>query len=332
VLSWDEGEAIDSGFWRQRMAQALQLRRGLLAGGATTACRLIHAESDLLPGLVVDRYGDYLVMQALTLGIERRKAEIVNVLADLTQPAGIYERSDVDVRKKEHLDPAVGRLWGQEPPDLVDIVENGRSFHVDIKRGQKTGFYLDQRDNRSRLTHYASGRSVLNAFAYTGGFAVYAAAAGARQVTSVDTSSEALALARKNMERNGLGGRGDEEVVGDVFQVLRQYREQKRQFDLVILDPPKFASSQSQVQAACRGYKDVNWLAMQLLRPEGILFTMSCSGLIGADLFQKVLFGASVDAHRHVQVLERLSQATDHPILLTFPEGEYLKGFVCRVL
>jgi 23S rRNA (cytosine1962-C5)-methyltransferase len=173
---------------------------------------------------------------------------------------------------------------------------------------------------------------VLNAFAYTGGFAVYAAAAGARQITSVDTSSEALALARRNMERNGLGGRGDEEVVGDVFQVLRQYREQKREFDLVILDPPKFASSQSQVQTACRGYKDINLLAMQLLRPEGILFTMSCSGLITADLFQKVLFGASVDAQRDVQVLERLSQATDHPILLTFPEGEYLKGFVCRVI
>ncbi|MBM4431335.1 MAG: methyltransferase domain-containing protein, partial [Chloroflexi bacterium] len=332
VLSWDHEEAIDSTFWQRRLAQALELRRGLLSSGATNACRLVHAESDLLPGLVVDRYGDYLVIQALTLGIEKAKSEIVGLLADLAQPAGIYERSDIDVRRKEHLPLAVGQLWGQEPPNLLDIAENGYAFQVDVKRGQKTGFYLDQRDNRSRLTHYACGRSTLNAFAYTGGFAIYAAAAGAGQITNVDTSAEALELARSNMDRNDLVGRGDEYVVGDVFQVLRQYREAKRQFDLIILDPPKFASSQSQTQAACRGYKDINMLAMQLLRPEGILFTMSCSGLITADLFQKILFGASVDAHRDVQLLERLSQATDHPTLLTFPEGEYLKGFICRVL
>jgi 23S rRNA (cytosine1962-C5)-methyltransferase len=215
---------------------------------------------------------------------------------------------------------------------LLEISENGHHFWVDVKNGQKTGFYLDQRDNRQRLAAYSKGRSVLNAFAYTGSFSVYAAAAGAGQITNVDSSAEALDLAHRNMHRNGLGERNDEHVEGDVFSVLRQYRDEGREFDLIILDPPKFAYSRSQVQAACRGYKDINLLAMQLLRSDGILFTMSCSGLVAADLFQKVVFGASVDADRNAQILERLSQAADHPVLLTFPEGEYLKGLVCRVL
>jgi 23S rRNA (cytosine1962-C5)-methyltransferase len=332
LLTWSEQEIPDHDFWRRRIRQAVEHRRDLLQDASTTACRLVHAESDLLPGLVVDRYGDYLVLQALTLGIDRRKFEIAAILAELLQPQGIYERSDVDVRSKEHLQPSTGVLWGREPSDLLEITENGHHFQVDVKNGQKTGFYLDQRDNRCRLAAYSTGRSVLNAFAYTGSFAVSAAHAGAGQITNLDTSAEALALARCNMQRNELGERDDEYIEGDVFEVLRDYRDSGRQFDLVILDPPKFAYSRSQVQAACRGYKDINLLAMQLLRPDGILFTMSCSGLVSADLFQKVVFGASVDARRDAQVLERLSQATDHPVLLTFPEGEYLKGLVCRVL
>ena len=332
LLTWAEDEAPDSTFWRQRIQQAIKHRRGLLESGETTACRLIHAESDLLPGLVVDRYDEYLVIQALTLGIECRKPEIVGILAEFLQPEGIYERSDVDVREKEHLPPSAGPLWGREPPDLLDILENGYTFQVDIKHGQKTGFYLDQRDNRRRLTRYSARRAVLNAFAYTSSFGVYAASAGAERITHVDTSAEALTLARSNMQRNDFGNRDDQYVVGDVFEILRQYRDEKREFDLIILDPPKFAYSRSQVQAACRGYKDINLLAMQLLGPEGILFTMSCSGLVSPDLFQKVVFGASVDARRDAQVLEKLSQPADHPILLTFPEGGYLKGLVCRIL
>jgi len=332
LLTWVDDEIPDRAFWRQRIQRALEGRRALLQDEATTAYRLIHAESDLLPGLIVDCYCDHLVVQALTLGIEQRKSEIVGILAELLQPEGIYERSDVDVREKEHLGPSTGLLWGKEPPDLVEIRENGYCFQVDIKSGQKTGFYLDQRDNRQRLSSYSAGRSVLNAFAYTGAFGIYAAHCGAQQITNVDTSTEALALAHSNMQRNRLGERNDEYVVGDVFAVLRQYRGEGRQFDLIILDPPKFAYKRSQVQAACRGYKDINLLAMQLLRPEGILFTMSCSGLVTADLFQKVVFGASVDAQRDVQILERLSQAADHPVLLTFPEGDYLKGLICRVL
>ena len=332
LLTWSEDEEIDQAFWQRRIQQAIARRQELLNSEATTACRLIHAESDLLPGLIVDRYSDYLVLQALTLGIEHRKSQIVNILAELLQPQGIYERSDVDVRLKEHLSPSSGLLWGQEPPPRLEIRENGLRFYVDITHGQKTGFYLDQRDNRSRLTAYCTGRTVLNAFAYTGSFSVYAAQAGAAHIVNVDSSAESLTLARSNMQLNNLGDRDDEYVVADVFTILRQYRADGREFDLIILDPPKFAYSKSQVRSACRGYKDINLLAMQLLRPNGILFTMSCSSLIKPDLFQKVVFGASIDAQRNAQVLEKLSQAADHPILLTFPEGAYLKGLACRIL
>jgi 23S rRNA (cytosine1962-C5)-methyltransferase len=238
----------------------------------------------------------------------------------------------VDVREKEGLAQRTGLLAGKEPPDLVEVFENGHRFLVDVKQGQKTGFYLDQRDNRARIGSFASSRRVLNAFAYSGGFAVYAHAAGARSVLNVDTSADALALARRNVQLNGLPDDPAEYEVGDVFALLRKYRSEGRTFDLIVLDPPKFAYAQSQVNAAARGYKDINWLSMQLLSPGGILFSLSCSGLVTPDLFQKILFGASVDAHRDVQILGKLTQAADHPILLSFPEGEYLKGLVCRVL
>ena len=331
LLTWDEGEVIGRDFWGRRLERAWASRQALADDYSTDAYRLVHAESDLLPGLIVDRYGDYLVVQFLTLGIERWKAELVSLLADLLEPRGIYERSDVDVRKKEGLTKVSGLLYGEEPPDPVEVTENGHRFLVDIKTGHKTGFYLDQRENRQKLTRYCPGQEVLNCFAYTGAFAVYAAAAGAGCITNVESSADALELARRNMALNGFTDRDDEYVEGDVFQVLRRYRDQGRTFDLIILDPPKFAYSRNQVESACRGYKDINLLAMQIIAPGGILFTFSCSGLVSPDLFQKVLFGASVDARRDVQVIEKLSQASDHPILLTFPESEYLKGVVCRV-
>lgn len=331
LLTWDEGEVVGRDFWRRRLERAFTSRQALAGDSSTNAYRLVNAESDLLPGLILDRYGDYLVAQFLTLGIERWKAELVSLLADLLKPRGIYERSDVKVRKKEGLALVSGLLRGEEPPDLVEVRENGHRFLVDIKAGHKTGFYLDQRENRQKLARYCRGKEVLNCFAYTGAFAVYAAAAGAGRITNVESSAEALELARRNVALNGFADRNDEYVEGDVFQVLRGYRDQGRSFDLIILDPPKFAYSQHQVESACRGYKDINLLAMQILAPGGILFTFSCSGLVSPDLFQKVLFGASVDARRDVQIIEKLSQASDHPILLTFPESEYLKGLVCRV-
>ena len=331
LLTWDEDEVIGEDFWRRRLERAFASRQALADDPSTDAYRLVNAESDLLPGLVLDRYGDYLVVQFLTLGIERWKAELVSLLADLLKPRGIYERSDVEVRKKEGLAPVSDLLHGEEPPDLVEVTENGHRFLVDVKAGHKTGFYLDQRENRQKLARYCRDREVLNCFAYTGAFAVYAAAAGAGRITNVESSAEALELARRNVALNGFADRDDEYVEGDVFQVLREYRDQGRTFDLIILDPPKFAYSQDQVKSACRGYKDINLLAMQLIALGGILFTFSCSGLVSPDLFQKVLFGASVDAARDVQIIEKLSQASDHPILLSFPESEYLKGFVCRV-
>jgi len=332
LLTWDEGEVIGRDFWRRRLERAIASRQALADDPSTDAYRLVNAESDLLPGLILDRYGDYLVAQFLTLGIERWKAELVGLMADLLKPRGIYERSDVEVREKEGLAQASGLLHGEEPSYLVEVMENGHRFLVDIKTGHKTGFYLDQRENRQQLTRYCRGKEVLNCFAYTGAFAVYAAAAGAGRITNVESSAQALELARRNLALNGFANRDDEYVAGDVFQVLRGYRDEGRTFDLVILDPPKFAYSQHQVQSACRGYKDINLLAMQITAPGGILFTFSCSGLVSPDLFQKVLFGASVDAARDVQIVVKLSQASDHPILLTFPESEYLKGLVCRVL
>jgi len=329
LLTWDADEVVNADFWRRRLERAIAGRSRLAKDPATNAYRLVHAEADRLPGLVVDRYGDWLVVQCLTLGMARRRHEIVALLASLLAPAGIYARDDAEVRFKEGLPSEVGSLWSAEPPDRVEIVEHGQRFLVEPKRGHKTGFYLDQRENRLRVASYCDGADVLNAFAYSGGFGVYAAGAGARSVVNVDTSAKALALAEENLALNG--SPPQEMVVGNVFQVLRRYRDTGRTFDLAILDPPKFAASQAQVMGASRGYKDVNLLAMQILRPGGLLVTFSCSGAVSADLFQKIVFGASVDAGRDVQIIERLAQAPDHPVLLTFPESAYLKGLLCRV-
>lgn len=329
LLSWDDAEAIDTAFWLGRLKRAIAGRAALAADEQTDAYRLVYAESDGLPGLIVDRYGPWLVMQCLTVGMARRRDELASLLADLVQPAGIYARDDADVRLKEGLPLESGCLWGEDPPSRLEIIEHGYRFVVDVQRGHKTGHYLDQRENRHQVATYAAGMDVLNAFAYTGGFGVYAGRAGARSLVNVDTSSESLAAAAQNLALNQC--LPQEMVAGDVFQVLRAYRSQGRHFDLVILDPPKFASSQAEVQRAARGYKDINLLAMQLLRPGGLLATFSCSGLVDADLFQKIVFGASVDARRDAQILQRLAQPSDHPVLLTFPESAYLKGLLCRV-
>jgi 23S rRNA (cytosine1962-C5)-methyltransferase len=332
LLTWDEGETVDETLWFRRIREAVDRRSALAADPQTTAYRLIHAEADRLPGLIVDRYGDFLVVQCLTLGIAQRKQLILNALVEVTSPAGVLERSDVDVREAEGLAPTVGLLWGMAPPPELEILENGLRFLVDLKEGQKTGFYLDQRQNRQVLTQYARGRRTLDAFAYTGAFGVYAIHAGSGSVTYLDGSGEALALAERNAALNGLSRSQDSYQRGDVFQVLRQYRDRGHTFDLIILDPPKFAPTRHYVSKASRAYKDINLLAIKLLSPGGILFTFSCSGGVDAALFQKIVFGASLDAERDVQIIEQLSQGPDHPILLSFPESAYLKGFVCRVL
>lgn len=332
LLTWEPAEEIDAGFWHRRIAHAVAGRQALRQDPSTTAYRLVHAESDGLPGLVVDRYGDFLVVQFLTLGIAAREGEILDALIDLLAPHGIVERSDVEVREKEALPSRSGLLWGQAPPPQLEIQENGLRFWVDLAGGQKTGFYLDQRENRALLLPYCGGAEVLDGFAYSGAFGVYAAQGGARRVTFVESSEPALHLARDNLALNDMDPSEHEFVEGNVFQVLRTFRAEGRRFDVIVLDPPKLAPTARDVKRAARAYKDINLLAFQLLQPGGTLFTASCSGGVSADLFQKILFGAALDAGRDAQIIGQLWQGSDHPVALTFPEGAYLKGFICRVL
>ncbi|MFN2284380.1 MAG: class I SAM-dependent rRNA methyltransferase [Anaerolineae bacterium] len=340
LFAWDKDFVPDTpDFWRARLERAIAARQPVLADGTTTACRLVNAESDGIPGLVVDRYGDTGVVQYLSAGVDARRELFNDLLVTRLHPTTLYERSDVDVREKERLTPREGLISGAEPPENIEILENGLRFGVDVRHGHKTGFYLDQRDNRALVreavahfnaTHF-NAPTVLNTFAYTGGFAVYALAGGASSVTNVDTSAEALRVGRENLARNGFEEANTEDIEGDAFTVLRELNSQRCTFDMVILDPPKFAFTQKDVKRAARGYKDINMQAMRLLNPGGLLFTFSCSGAISADLFQKIVFGAALDVKRDAQIVGRMTQSSDHPVALTFPEGEYLKGLICRV-
>lgn len=330
VWSFSPEQRVGAEFLGARLQTAIDGRRLLLAESQTPALRLVNAESDGLPGVVVDRYGDYLVCQFTAAGAEYWKQEIVAQLRALLACAGIYERSDVDVREKEGLPACVGPLWGETPPLLLQIRERRCRFWVDVGRGHKTGFYLDQRDNRDAVAHQCTGAEVLDTFAYTGAFGVAALLAGARRVTAIDSSAEALQLATRNAELNGIAGDALECVQGDAFQLLRRFRDSGRVFDVIVLDPPKFAAARSQLAGAARGYKDINLLAFKLLRRGGVLATFSCSGLMPTELFQKIVADAALDAGREVQILRRLTQAPDHPVALSFPEGSYLKGLLCR--
>jgi 23S rRNA (cytosine1962-C5)-methyltransferase len=332
LLTWQQHEPVDAAFWRTRLAAAAASRAELRLEPGITAYRLIYAESDGVPGLIVDRYADWLVVQFLTLGVEVRRELLLALLAELFSPRGIVERSDAAVRRQEGLALRSGLAWGEAPPSDLEIREHGLRFQVDLLGGQKTGFYVDQRENRRIVGAQARGRRVLNAFSFTGAFGVYALANGAEHVTNIDSSYDALAGAEAALRLNGFDpDRQSESICGDVFQVLRTFRDEGRLFDLVILDPPKFARSKAELDGAARGYKDINLLGLKLLAPGGLLATFSCSGLVTPDLFQKIVFGASIDAGRPAQIIAKLSQGPDHPILLSFPEGEYLKGLLCRV-
>ncbi len=332
LVSWRQDEAIDDDFWRGRLQRAIVGRRALEA--ESNALRLVFAENDGLPGLTVDRYADWLVMQVGTLAMDGRKHDLARMLMELTGVRGVIERSDLALRRQEGLEEAQGLLAGVAPEGPVEIHENGHRFYADIVGGQKTGFYMDQRTNRVRAAALCDGKRVLNAFSYTGAFGVYALEAGADFVTNIDSSYEALELAEANMRLNDMDVEGQsEQIAGDVFEILRAWREPgSPQHDVIILDPPKFAHNAAQLDKALRGYKDINMQAFHLLPPGGMLVTFSCSGLVSADLFQKVVFGAAVDAGRDVQILEWLRQDRDHPVAITFPEGDYLKGLICRVL
>lgn len=332
VWTFDRDEQIDQDFFVRRLQQAQQWRNVVAARDDLTGYRLIAGESDGLPGITIDRYDNFLVLQLLSSGAEFQRLNLMNALRECYPECNIYERSDVAVRKKEGLKQVTGLLHGEEPPKLLPIRENGVQILVDIKEGHKTGFYLDQRESRLAASRYVNGKKVLNCFCYTGAFGLFALKGNCKQVVNVDVSQPALDIARQNAELNGFDMSRAEFVRADVFKLLREYREQGEKFDVIVMDPPKFIENKGQLAGGCRGYKDINMLAMQLLNPGGTLLTYSCSGLMESGLFQKILADAALDAKREVQFVEQFTQAADHPVLSTYPEGLYLKGFACRVI
>ncbi|CAH0525913.1 class I SAM-dependent methyltransferase [Vibrio hippocampi] len=328
----DKKQNIDVDFFIQRVQQAQLLRDDIIERDGLTGYRLIAAESDGLPGITIDKYDNFLVCQLLSAGAEFQKQALVDALVHCYPDCSIYERSDVAIRKKEGLTERTGVLHGDAPQQPVIIEENGIKISVDIINGHKTGFYLDQRDSRNQAQKYVKDKEVLNCFSYTGGFGLYALKGGASRVINADVSQPALDTARSNAEMNGFKGKQAVFLNADVFKLLREYRDQGTKFDVVIMDPPKFADSKAQLNGACRGYKDINMLAMQILKPGGTLLTYSCSGLMDQNLFQKIIADAAIDANRSVKFVERFEQAADHPTDTAYPEGFYLKGFACRVM
>jgi 23S rRNA (cytosine1962-C5)-methyltransferase len=328
VWTFDPAEAVDAGFFRSRIQKALVLRDALPAAKHTNALRLVNGESDGLPGLVVDRYADVLVAQFLAAGVERWRDTILDCLTEISGCEAIFERSDAEVRKLEGLEPRVGFARGNRNATRCPIIEYGLNFRVDVEQGQKTGFFLDQRENRQRVRALAAGREVLDGFSYTGGFSISALAGGAKHVTAIESSAPALEVAKENLAANPLDASRVAFVQADVFSRLRTLRDQNAKFDLIILDPPKFAPTAAQVKKAARAYKDINLWALKLLAPGGMLATFSCSGAVPADLFQSIVAGAALDAGGEVKIIERFGAAADHPVALEFPEGEYLKGLL----
>ena len=334
VWSFDPDEIIDDAFFKRRVAAAVARREAMPQLAGQDGMRLIHGESDGLPGVIADRYGDTICLQLTAAGPDKWRKAIVGALAKVAGISRIYERSDSDVRGLEGLEPVTGWVHGEAPQgddSPLSIDENGVRLGVDVVGGHKTGFYLDQRDNRLLTRALATGKSVLNCFCYTGGFSLQALAGGAASVLSIDSSGPALAGARANLALNPqLDATRAEWREADVFDALRVFRKEGRKFDLIVLDPPKFAPSAAHADRAARAYKDINLLGFRLLNPGGYLLTYSCSGGIGLELFQKIVAGAAVDAGRDARILQRLSAGPDHPVALHFPEGEYLKGLLVQ--
>ncbi|NMG43305.1 23S rRNA (cytosine(1962)-C(5))-methyltransferase RlmI [Aromatoleum toluvorans] len=324
--------SIDHVFFKRRVAESVARRATHPLLAHESGVRLIHGESDGLPGVIADRFGDVVVVQLTSAGADKWRDAIVAGLVQATGCKAVYERSDSDVRKLEGLEPTTGCVHGEMPQEVLTIVENGVRMEVDVVAGHKTGFYLDQRDNRKLTGLLANGRSVLNCFCYTGGFSLQALAGGAASVLSIDSSGPALDVARRNVALNPHLDAGRAEwLEADVFAALRALKADGRRFDLIVLDPPKFAPSAAHADRAARAYKDINLFGFRLLNPGGILMTYSCSGGIGLELFQKIVAGAASDAGVDARILHRLSAAADHPIGLAVPEGEYLKGLAVQV-
>jgi len=330
--TFDPEESVDDAFFKRRVAAAVARRQAMPELRGQQGLRLIHAESDGLPGVIADQYGDTVVVQLTSAGADKWRNAIVAGLVKATGCARVYERSDSDVRGLEGLEPTTGWLHGEAPEASLTIGENGVTLGIDIAGGHKTGFYLDQRENRFLLGQLAAGKDVLNCFCYTGGFSLQALAGGAASVLSIDSSGPALEQARANLALNpALPADRATWQEADVFQALRDFRKEGRLFDLIVLDPPKFAPSAAHAERAAKAYKDINLLGCKLLKPGGLLMTYSCSGGIGLELFQKIVAGAALDAGREARIVRRLAGAADHPVALNFPEGEYLKGLLVQI-
>jgi 23S rRNA (cytosine1962-C5)-methyltransferase len=332
LYGWSEDAALDRAFFRERIASAIELRRSVLGlCGPDRACRVIFSESDGLSGLTVDRYGSWLVVQFTSLGMAQRQDLIRELLVEQLEPRGIYLRTEKGIGGLEGLELQDGLLWGEEPPEDLTIEDAGLRFRVHLQLGQKTGFFLDQRDNRPAVGRYASGRRVLDAFCYSGGFGLFAARGGATEVIGIDASEPALELARSNAALNGLADKMSF-VKSDVFKHLQELAERGEQFGMVVLDPPKFARSRGAVEEALRGYRRLQTLGLRLLPKNGILVTCCCSGLITQSMLTELLAQLGQDERRDIQLLEQRGQAADHPVALACPETSYLKCLVCRVL
>ena len=331
LMEWDQNVTIDEAWYTQRLEKAIASRAHLLNENTNT-CRLVFSEADLLPGLIVDKYADFLSLQILSAGMETVKETIINILRSLLNPKGIFDKSDAGARKHENLEPEQGLLWGEEPPEFIEVKENGIVYHINIADGQKSGFYCDQRDNREILAAYTEGKSVLDCFCYSGGFTLNSLKAGASHVTSVDSSALAIETLQHNLKLNGFSEPMQTSIQSDVNKQLRVFKEENQKFDVVVLDPPKYAPSRSALDRAARAYKDLNRLGMMLLEPGGILATYSCSGAVDMETFKQIIAWAALDAGREVQILKQFHQPEDHPIRMSFPEGEYLKGLLLRVL
>lgn len=332
LLEWEEDNIIDKAWYELRLKNAIASRAHLLSDLETNTCRLVFSEADYLPGLIVDKYADYLSLQILSAGMENVKAELIEILIAELNPIGIFDKSDANARTHENLEVSQGLLWGETPPEFIEVKENGVRYHINIADGQKSGFYCDQRDNREILAAYTKDKEVLDCFCYSGGFTLNSLKHGAKHVTSVDSSALAIETLKHNLGLNGFMEHQQTSVQSDVNKQLRAFKEDGKLFDVIVLDPPKYAPSRSALDRAARAYKDLNRLGMLLLKKGGILATYSCSGAVDLDTFKQIIAWAALDAGREVQIIKQFHQPEDHPVRISFPEGEYLKGLLLRVL
>ncbi|MCZ4243341.1 class I SAM-dependent rRNA methyltransferase [Pedobacter punctiformis] len=331
LLEWNENQLINKSWYQSRLKQAIASRQFILSD-QTNTCRLVFSEADFLPGLIVDQYADFLSLQILSSGIEKVKTELVDILRTELQPKGIFDKSDATARRHEGLPIENGLLWGENPPEFLEVKENGIRYNINIAEGQKSGFYCDQRDNRQILASYTKGKKVLDCFSYSGGFSLNSLANGAASVTSVDSSGLAVETLKQNVALNRFEESKVTTIQSDVNKQLRTFKESGELFDVIVLDPPKYAPSRSALDRAARAYKDLNRLGMLLLEKGGLLATFSCSGAVDLETFKQIIAWAALDAGKEVQIIKQFSQPEDHPVRISFPEGEYLKGLLVRVL